>query len=243
MRTLLFTPAYNEESSVPVVVTELRREFPGCDVLVIDDGSTDDTAARARAAGATVVSLPFNQGVGAALQTAYMYADRHGYDACGRVDSDGQHPAAELRTLLELIWTGHADYVVGSRFHSAGAGSYRPGPIRRLGIGLFRTLLSLTAGTRLTDVTSGMHAASARVIHLFSAYHHPDYPELELLQLAISHSLRVRELQVSMRPRTAGRSKITPLRSVYFAFKALLVIPIGSLRAVDATRSSDRRAS
>ena len=121
MRTLVFIPAWNEEASVAEVIGDVRKHLPEADVLVVDDGSTDATAARAREAGAIVASLPFNQGLGAALQTGYLYALREGYDCCAHLDSDGQHPPAEVARLLEEVVADRADLVIGSRYREAGA--------------------------------------------------------------------------------------------------------------------------
>src|SRR5215218_4452599 len=129
MRALVFIPAWNEEASIAEVIEDVREHIPGADLLVVDDGSTDATAARAREAGALVASLPFNQGLGAALQTGYLYALRNGYDACAHLDADGQHPPREVARLLEEITANRADLVIGSRYHSgavSGTGDYRP---------------------------------------------------------------------------------------------------------------------
>ena len=125
MRTLVFIPAWNEEASVAEVIGDVREHLPEADVLVVDDGSSDATAARAREAGAIVASLPFNQGLGAALQTGYLYALREGYDNCAHLDSDGQHPAGEVARLLEEVVADRADLVIGSRYREAGGAGRR----------------------------------------------------------------------------------------------------------------------
>jgi glycosyltransferase involved in cell wall biosynthesis len=136
VRTLVFIPAWNEEASVAEVVADVSAKVPGADVLVVDDGSTDATAARARAAGSRVASLPFNQGLGAALQTGYLYALREGYDFCAHLDADGQHPAGEVERLLEEVREDRADLVIGSRYHDPGGeetDDYQPTLSRRIG--------------------------------------------------------------------------------------------------------------
>jgi glycosyltransferase involved in cell wall biosynthesis len=173
VRTLVFIPAWNEEASVAAVIAGVREALPEADVLVVDDGSGDATADRAREAGALVASLPFNQGLGAALQTGYLYALRNGYDACAHLDADGQHPPEEVVRLLDEVVADRADLVIGSRYHSgavASSGDYQPTISRRIGISVFRFFLTLATRQRFTDTTSGMRAANRRVMALFSQH-------------------------------------------------------------------------
>jgi hypothetical protein len=241
MRTLVFIPAWNEADSVAAVIAGVRERLPGADVLVVDDGSTDATAPRAAAAGATVASLPFNQGLGAALQTGYLYALREGYDFCAHLDADGQHPPAEVARLLEEVRAGRADLVIGSRYHEdAGggggeesegdAGDYRPTISRRIGTSVFRFFLTLATRQRFTDTTSGMRAANRRVMQLFSENYSPDFAEIESLQLAVRQGLRVEEVPVRMLERAGGSSFLTPLRSAFFIFKGMIVLLVGQFR-------------
>jgi glycosyltransferase involved in cell wall biosynthesis len=235
MRTLVFIPAFNEEGAIATVVRDVRDQLPEADVLVVDDGSTDRTATVAREAGAIVASLPFNQGIGAAVQTGYLFAGSAGYDYVGRVDGDGQHPAGELLRVLGPVRNGDCDVCIGSRFHAvrlhaAQADAYKPTFARRIGIRMFRWLLSRTSGQAFTDPTSGLCAVNRRGAWLFAHRHAPDYPELELLQRASRQGLRIAEITVTMRPRLTGRSSITPLRSAYFIFKAVLICSVGALR-------------
>jgi glycosyltransferase involved in cell wall biosynthesis len=244
MRTLVFIPAWNEGDSVAAVIAGVRERLPGVDVLVVDDGSTDATGARAREAGATVATLPFNQGLGAALQTGYLYALRHGYDFCAHLDADGQHPPAEVARLLEEVRTDRADLVIGSRYQERGVGGesaagsgdsgdgadYRPTISRRIGTSLFRFFLTLATRQRFTDTTSGMRAANRRVMALFSAHYSPDFAEIESLQLAVRQGLRVEEVPVRMLERAGGSSFLTPLRSAFFIFKGMIVLLVGQFR-------------
>lgn len=240
-RILIFIPALNEEESVGAVVGDVLAALPGCDVLVIDDGSSDRTAARARAAGASVASLPFNQGLGAALQTGYLQALREGYDACAHLDSDGQHRVSDLKRLLAPIVAGDADLVIGSRYldrddrdgddaEGAAEVTYKPSLPRAVGSAIFRRALSVMVGSHFSDVTSGFRAAGPRAIALFSYHYEADYAELESLQRATRQKLRIREIAVTMLPRAAGESKITTVQAIFFSFKALVVLGIGSLR-------------
>jgi glycosyltransferase involved in cell wall biosynthesis len=233
VRTLVFIPAWNEEASVAEVITDVRRSIPAAEILVVDDGSTDATAERAREAGALVATLPFNQGLGAALQTGYLYALRHGYDACAHLDADGQHPAEEVARLLAQVEADHADLVIGSRYHAgavAAHGDYKPTFSRRIGISVFRFFLTLATRQRFTDTTSGMRAANRRVMALFSQHYSPDFAEIESLQLAVRQGLRVEELPVRMLERAGGSSFLTPVRSAFFIFKGLVVLLVGQFR-------------
>ena len=233
MRTLVFIPAWNEEASVASVIADVEAAIPGADILVVDDGSGDATAERAREAGALVASLPFNQGLGAALQTGYLYALRNGYDACAHLDADGQHPAEEVARLLAEVTADRADLVIGSRYHSgavAESGDYRPTFSRRIGIGVFRFFLTLATRQRFTDTTSGMRAANRRVMRLFSENYSPDFAEIESLQLAVREGLRVEEVPVRMLERAGGSSFLTPVRSAFFIFKGVVVLLVGQFR-------------
>jgi hypothetical protein len=231
MRILVFIPAWNEEASIAEVIGDVRRHLPNVDLLVVDDGSVDATAARAREAGAVVASLPFNQGLGAALQTGYLYALREGYGVCAHLDADGQHPAAEVARLLEVVVADRADLVIGSRYRERDgggeeSGDYKPTMSRRIGTSVFRFFLTLATRQRFTDTTSGMRAANRRVMALFSESYSPDFAEIESLQLAVRQGLRVEEVPVRM----LERAGLTPLRSAFFIFKGLIVLVVGQFR-------------
>jgi len=239
VRTLVFIPAWNEADSVAAVIAGVRERLPEADLLVVDDGSTDATVAVASEAGATVASLPFNQGLGAALQTGYLYALREGYDFCAHLDADGQHPPAEVGRLLEEVYEDRADLVLGSRYREADGGEgaseiagedYRPTISRRIGTSVFRFFLTLATRQRFTDTTSGMRAANRRTIELFSENYSPDFAEIESLQLAVREGLRVEEVPVRMLERTGGSSFLTPLRSTFFIFKGMIVLLVGQFR-------------
>jgi glycosyltransferase involved in cell wall biosynthesis len=233
MRTLVFIPAWNEEDSIAAVIAGVRESLPEADLLVIDDGSTDATTERARKAGALVASLPFNQGLGAALQTGYLHALREGYDFCAHLDADGQHPPAEVARLLEEVHADRADLVIGSRYRDPGkaeSDDYKPTLSRRIGTGVFRFFLTLATRQRFTDTTSGMRAANRKVMALFSERYSPDFAEIESLQLAVREGLRVEEVPVRMLERAGGSSFLTPLRSAFFIFKGLIVLLVGQFR-------------
>ena len=235
---LTFIPAFDEEETVGDVVRAIRAELPEADVLVVDDGSSDDTAERAREAGAAVAALPFNLGIGAAIQTGYLYALRHGYRLCAHLDADGQHRPADVRRALDAVRDGDCDLAIGSRYHTpptedaAGqqAAPYIPSFLRRMGTGLFRGALSMVTRQRFTDTTSGLRAANSSVIELFASEYAADYPELESLHLVVRHRLRIKEIPVVMLPRAGGWSKFNPFNSAFFVFKGLLVLFVGVLR-------------
>jgi glycosyltransferase involved in cell wall biosynthesis len=215
------------------VIDDVRARLPEADVLVVDDGSTDETPARAAAAGATVASLPFNQGLGAALQTGYLYALREGYDFCAHLDADGQHPPAEVARLLKEVRADRADLVIGSRYREQGevqSDDYKPTLSRRIGTSVFRFFLTLATRQRFTDTTSGMRAANRRVMQLFSENYSPDFAEIESLQLAVRQGLRVEEVPVRMLERAGGASFLTPVRSAFFIFKGMIVLLVGQFR-------------
>jgi hypothetical protein len=231
--TLVFIPAWNEADAVAAVIAGVRERLPEADVLVVDDGSTDETAARAREAGAVVASLPFNEGLGAALQTGYLYALREGYEFCAHLDADGQHPPAEVARLLEEVHADRADLVIGSRYREPGeakSDDYKPTLSRRIGTSVFRFALTLATRQRFTDTTSGMRAANRRVMELFSENYSPDFAEIESLQLAVRQGLRVEEVPVRMLERVGGSSFLTPLRSAFFIFKGMIVLLVGQFR-------------
>jgi len=228
-RRIAIVPAYREERAIAGVVAEIRAFDPGLDVVVVDDGSGDGTAAAARSAGAAVVRLPFNLGIGGAVQTGFKYALAHGYDLAVRLDGDGQHDPTELPKLIEPVLAGSADIVVGSRFAQADA-DYRAPLARRLGIGLFARIVSLLVGQRVTDTTSGFQALNRKGIALFAADYPHDYPEVEATVMVVRHELRLLEVPVRMREREHGRSSITAVRSLYYVVKVLLALFVGLFR-------------
>lgn len=228
-RVVAIVPAYEEEGAIGRVVEEVRGSTVSPDVVVVDDASTDGTAAIAAARGAIVLSLPFNVGIGGAVQAGFRYALAEGYDTAVRLDGDGQHDANEIPKLLEPIERGEADMVIGSRFVD-GTGSYRPPLARRLGIRVFARLVSLLGGQRVTDTTSGFVALDRKGIELFAAEYPHDYPEVEATLVALRSGLRLAQVQVAMRERETGTSSITFVRSVYYIVKVMLALLVASLR-------------
>ena len=229
LRKVAIVPAYNEEGMVGRVVRDIRRSAPGFDVVVIDDGSTDGTAAEARAEGATVISHPFNLGIGGAVQSGFKYALREGYDIAAQVDGDGQHKPSYLPDLLaELHTSGKPDMVCGSRFR--GDPGYKVPLGRRLGNLVFALVLTALTRRKITDPTSGFRIANRRGIEMFARDYPHDYPEVEALLMLHAHRLRIREVPVRMNARGFGRSSIDYPRSAYYMAKVLLAILVGLFR-------------
>lgn len=230
MRALAIVPAYNEQESVAGVIDEIRKDAPGYDIVVIDDGSTDETARIAHDAGARVVSLPYNMGIGVAVQTGYQYACDHNYELAVQVDGDGQHIPAEIdRLATRLSSDPPVDLVYGSRFLEQGG--YRSSGLRRAGIKIFSTMLSLATRRRVTDPTSGFRLANRRTIELFAADYPHDYPEVEAILMMHAHQLQIAEVPVRMRPREGGRSSINLWRSAYYMLKVTLALVVGMFRS------------
>ena len=228
VRRIAIVPAFNEERNIGPLLAELKALDPGLEVVVVSDGSTDRTAEIAAAAGAHVVRLPFNLGIGGAVQTGFRFAWEGGYELAIRLDGDGQHDPAELRELVGPVVAGEADFAIGSRF--IGAGGYRSSAARRIGIRVLAWVVSRIARQRLTDTTSGFQAANRRTIGLFAADLPLDYPEVEGLVMAIRHGIRVLEVPVTMREREHGRSSIGMLGSVYYMIKVLLAVFVDLFR-------------
>ena len=209
--TLVFIPAWNEEANLPAVLHELRAELPDARILVVDDGSTDRTAAVAAEHGAEVLSFGVNRGLRAGIAAGYAYAHEHGFSFCGRIDADGQHPPAELHRLLDLVRGGSCDVAIGSRFVSGeGYEPYRYAPTgaRRLGTGLLRRSMQLVLGRPFHDATSGLYAASAKALPILAQPYTSGAPEVEAILRLDRNGLRVAEVPVDMRDRASGESKL-----------------------------------
>ena len=229
LRCLAIVPAKDEADSIADVVREVRVLEPDLEVLVVDDGSTDQTAAVAAAAGARVVRLPFNLGIGGAVQTGFRYALEHGFDLAVRLDGDGQHDPRQVEQLVAPVIAGEADIAVGSRFLSDDP-TYRPPLSRLLGIRLLARIVSLLVRQRVTDTTSGFQALNRRGIALFAADYPHDYPEVEAVVMVFRHQLRLVEVPADMRERAGGESSITMLGSAYYMVKVLLALFVGLFR-------------
>jgi glycosyltransferase involved in cell wall biosynthesis len=226
-RCLAIVPAFQERDAIAQVIADIRREAP-VEIVVIDDGSGDGTAAEAVRAGARVITLPFNLGIGSAVQTGYMAAQEGDFDVAIQVDGDGQHPAAEIGRLVQGLTDSGADLAIGSRF--LGERVYKAPWGRRLGIAVFARVVSAICRTKVTDTTSGFRAGNRRAIALFAAAYPHDYPEVEAVIIAHRAGLRIIEVPVQMRERQGGRSSITPVRSAYYMVKVLMAVGMLMLR-------------
>jgi glycosyltransferase involved in cell wall biosynthesis len=227
-RVLVVVPAWNEAEVITGVLGELAAAAPQLDVVVVDDGSTDATSAVVAAAGSTVLTLPFNLGVGGAMRAGLLYAARNGYDGVVQVDADGQHDPAQIERLLAAL--EQVDVAVGSRF--AGGEPYLVRGPRRWAMKLLAWAMSRMCHTRLTDVTSGFRATGPRAIALLARYYPREYlgDTVESLVVVQKAGLRVREVGVSMRPRAGGTPSQSSLRSAAYLARALLVLLLAVIR-------------
>jgi glycosyltransferase involved in cell wall biosynthesis len=226
--TCVIIPAFNEEEAVGHVVRSVNEALPTACVLVVNDGSSDGTARSAEQAGATVLSLPVNLGIGGAVQAGYRYALEHAFQLAIQIDGDGQHDPQEAMRVLAPILTGEADMIVGSRW--LGRGDYVAPRSRRFGMRILAKLVSRATGTVLTDSTSGFRAVGRRGIELFAHEYPTDFPEVETIVLATRRGLRVREVGVRMEQRTTGRSSISGVRSsAYYMIRVIMVLLLDSI--------------
>jgi glycosyltransferase involved in cell wall biosynthesis len=236
--TLVFIPAWNEEANLPAVLDALRADLPDADVLVVDDGSTDRTAEVAREHGAQVHSLGSNLGLRFGIAAGYRFALDHGYAYCGRVDADGQHPAHELKRLLELVRNDECDVAVGSRFVSGdGYAPYRyaPSPSRRFGTAVLRRAMGVALGQPFGDATSGLYAVNRHALPLLAVPFTSRAPEVEALIRVTDAGLRLREVPVTMEERASGESKLRGSKAV-----KLVLTVAGTLIAARVVRGRRR---
>jgi glycosyltransferase involved in cell wall biosynthesis len=231
-RLLVVIPAFNEQEALQGVLDEVHAALPEADVLVVNDGSTDRTSQVARR-GAMVLDLALNLGVGGAMRAGYRFASREGYDVAVQVDADGQHDPSDLRLLIEGLDDLGADLVIGARF--AGRGSYSVRGPRRWAMAVLAFLLSRVAHTRLVDTTSGFRAANRRAVQLFAAEYPAEYlgDTVESIVIASRAGLTVRQVGVTMRPRSGGSPSQSPLRAAVFLGRALLAMLIAMTRPLN----------
>lgn len=230
-RVAIVIPAYNEEELIGFLLEEVCHYVPDFDVIVINDGSTDDTALIARTHSVTVLDLPCNLGVGGAVQTGFRYAYEQGYRFVVRIDGDGQHPPAEIPKLLSAMDEGSADLVIGSRF--LGEQFYTSTWFRLLGIRILAVFLSIICRSRITDPTSGFWVINRKLLYYF-AYNYPnEYPEPEAIALLRRYGFSFREQAVLFRPRISGTSSIRSWGTFYYMIKVGLALVVDRIRPLD----------
>jgi glycosyltransferase involved in cell wall biosynthesis len=239
LERIAIVPALNEEETVGRVIDEIRAFDPGFDIVVVDDGSVDRTAGVAADRGAFVLRLPFNLGIGGAMQTGYRFAFERSYDIAVQIDGDGQHDPRQLPAILAPVLSGEADLCVGSRF--TGDSEFRSSFTRRVGIKIFAAVVSAVVRQKVTDTTSGFRAVNRRGIALFASDYPHDYPEVEATVMCVKHKLRLREVPVAMRERGGGSSSITAVRSVYYMTKVMLAIFVGLFRRYAVPLEEEQR--
>lgn len=233
-RLLIIIPAWNEEESLPDVLIEVGQILPRATVLVVNDGSEDRTAQVACDAGAEVLDLPLNLGVGGAMRAGYRFAQRHHFAYAAQLDADGQHDPRELARMLEFSQSDGADIVIGARF--AGRGDYKARGPRRWAMKFLAAVLSRVTRTRLTDPTSGLKLCDRRAIEVFANDYPAEYlgDTVEALVIAARSGLTVRQLPVEMRPRAGGTPSHSPLKSTVFLGRALLALFVALTRPAGA---------
>ncbi len=239
-RLLVIMPAHNEAQNLPRVINELRAVLTDADILVVDDRSTDDTAAVAARLGAKVVSLPCNLGYGGAVQTGFRYATERGYAFGLLMDADGQHDPGSAPRLLAAVISGETDVALGSRF--LGETTYHVPVMRRWGMAFFRAIVAWMSKQRFTDPTSGFQAHSHDVMRFFARDNYPtDYPDADTILLLKYAGFRVREVPVTVHARLSGRSMHAGWKPLYYIFKMLLSILMVGLRQKTNRTASVRR--
>lgn len=232
IKVLLIIPAFNEEGNIERTLKDISSVvIPGVDIkaLVVDDGSSDHTASLAKKAGANVLSLPFNLGIGGAVQAGYRYAENHDIDIAIQIDGDGQHDPSYLKQVITPILENKADMVIGSRFLKEAQG-FRSTALRRMGIKFFSWLIYVMTGVLATDPTSGFRACSRRLIKVFAHDYPSDFPEPEALVIVSRLGGRVTDVPVVMRERLSGKSSIGKLKSPYYMLKVTTAILLHFLR-------------
>ena len=229
LRKAAIMPVFNEADQVAAVIAEIEAADPDISVIVVDDGSTDQTAAEARKAGAEVIRLPYNLGIGGAVQTGYKYAYEHGFQIAFQIDGDGQHDHSELDAIIAPVARDEADIVIGSRF--LGFGQYRAPLVRRIGMAVFARFVSAVVRQPLSDTSSSFRAVNRRAMKLFAQeYPHGYLETVEATVMASKYGLRMMEVPVLMRERMFGRSSLTVPLATFYAFKVFVAVFVSLFR-------------
>lgn len=223
-KILVILPAYNEEDSIVKVIEDVEKNIPSADILVVNDGSSDNTSILAKQKNVFVIDLPFNLGIGAAVQTGFKFAYENNYDIAVQCDGDGQHPPYQINKIITDLEKHNVDIIVGSRFLIKY--SYKSTIIRIIGIFIISKIVSFILKMRITDPTSGFRAFSKRSIKFFSIIYPQDYPEPESLILAFKGKLKIKEVPIRINIREKGCSSINIFRGIYYMVKVILAIII-----------------
>ncbi len=222
MRVVVIIPAYNESKNINQVVDNLIQNYPQYDYVIINDGSTDNTARVCQENGFNYVSLPINLGIGGGVQTGYLYARNHHYDIAVQIDGDGQHNPKYIRNVIEPIVNQEADIVIGSRFLTGDG--FQSSTVRRFGIRFLSDLIHICDGIRIKDVTSGYRAVNRKFIEIYAKTYAQDYPEPEAIIAAAQYGAKIQEVPVVMMERTGGVSSISTWKPFYYMLKVSLAI-------------------
>ena len=228
-KILIIIPAYNEGKNIGAVLNDIQKQSPGIPILVINDGSSDNTDKIALEHNAEVISLPYNSGYGVALQTGFLYAVKNNFSIVVQMDSDGQHDPANIKDLLEEIQKENCDVVIGSRFLSRA--SYKASLARHAGMLLFGNIASLLCGQKVTDPTSGFQALKGRAIQFVASEHYPpDYPDADFIILMNRCGFKIKEIPVTMHASPDKESMHHGHTTIYYVFKMFLSIFVTLLR-------------
>lgn len=238
-RVLIVIPAYNEADSIGGLLAQLREQAGEFDVAVVDDGSTDGTAEIVRSyPGVTLLTLPFNLGIGGGMQTGFKYALRNGYDIAVQCDGDGQHPVERIADLIGRVEDGTADVIIGSRY--VADSDYTPSFSRRVGKSMLSRWVDVLIGGGITDTTSGFRAMNRRALEVFARKYPEDYPEPEALVILHRCGLRAAEVPVNMRPRQGGATSIKAHRALYYMLKVGMAIFVDVFRRFEPRKGTKR---
>lgn len=233
MKTLIIIPAYNEQESIKNVVNEIYENIDNCDILVVNDGSTDNTYNEAIKTNAKVLNLSNNLGIGGAVQAGYLYAYKNNYDIAIQIDGDGQHNPKYINDMIQIISNGQTDMVIGSRFVIKTG--YKQTFFRMLGIKLTSGIIKMFARNKIYDTTSGMRAINKSIIELFAKSYPYDYPEPCTNMEVILRKKKVKEIPVEMRQRITGVSSISPIKSIKYMLKVTLSLFLIRIKKVSKT--------
>ncbi len=236
-RVLIIVPAFNEEKSIQKVLTSIKEKAPNKDILVINDGSRDKTATIAKRCAVNVVSVPYNLGIGGAVQTGLLFAKEKNYDVAIQIDADGQHNPDEIEKLLTTIETNNADMVLGSRFlHKT---NYHSTYLRKLGNKIFSDLIAMVTKQRFSDSTSGFRAWNRRAINFLATNYPTEFPEPESLVILKKHGFKIEEVSVEMNERQGGESSVTKFKAIYFMISISIAILIDWIKKPVALENFD----